>query len=96
MALVAMADLPYGYYVLMRLVVCATAIYVLVVAAKSHQMWTAWLCAIIGLLFNPLIPVHLTKGIWQPLDFLAAAALGLAGFTVRADVERTGKAPPPV
>jgi len=83
MALVAIADLPYGYYTLMRLVVCATAIFVIVVAAKSGQSWGIWLYGIIGLLFNPLIPIHLTKGIWQPLDFLAAAALVVAGFAIR-------------
>jgi len=83
MALIAIADLPYGYYTLMRLVVCATAIFVIVIAAKSRQMWAVRLYAIIGLLFNPLIPIHLTKGIWQPIDFLAAAALVVAAFTIK-------------
>ena len=82
MAFTAIADLPYGYYMLMRLVVCATAVYVIVIAAKSRQMWAVWLYAILGLLFNPLMPVHLTKGIWQPLDFLAATALVIAAFAV--------------
>jgi len=83
MALIAVADLPYGYYTLMRLVVCATAIYVIVIAARSGQTWGIWLFGIVALLFNPLVPVHLTKGIWQPLDFLAAAALVVAGFAIR-------------
>jgi len=83
MALIAIADLPYGYYTLMRLVVCATAIFVVVMAAKSQQMWAVWLYAIVGLLFNPLVPVHLTKGIWQPVDFVAAVALVVGGVAVR-------------
>jgi putative Ca2+/H+ antiporter (TMEM165/GDT1 family) len=94
MALIAIADLPYGYYTLMRLVVCATAVFVVVMAAKSRQMWAVWLFAIIGLLFNPLVPVHLTKGIWQPLDFLAAAALAGAAFAIRTGKAEISKSPP--
>ena len=82
MALVAIADLPYGYYTLMRLVVCATAVFVLVVAARGGQMWAVWVYSIIALLFNPVVPVHLTKGLWQPLDFIAGAVLIIAAIFV--------------
>lgn len=83
MALIAIADLPYGYYTLMRLVVCATAIYVIVIAARSGQTWGIWLYGIIGLLFNPLIPIHLTKGMWQPLDFITGILLVVAALVIR-------------
>ncbi len=83
MALVAIANLPYGYYTLMRLVVCATAIFVVVVGAKSGQMWAVWLYGILALLFNPVVPVHLTKGLWQPLDIVTGAALVGAAIVVR-------------
>ena len=83
MALVAIADLPYGYYTFMRLVVCATAIFVLVVAARSGQMWAIWLYGMFALLFNPVVPVHLTKGLWQPIDFVVGAMLVTAAFVVR-------------
>jgi len=83
MALVAIADLPYGYYTLMRLVVCATAIFVMVVAAKSRQTWAIWANAVIALLFNPIAPVHLTKGLWQPIDFIIGVALIVSAVVVR-------------
>jgi len=83
MALIAIADLPYAYYTLMRLVVCATAVYVIVMAAKSHQMWAVWLYSILALLFNPLVPVHLTKGLWQPIDFATGAMLVVAAIVIR-------------
>jgi hypothetical protein len=82
-AFIAVADLPYGYYTLTRLVVCATAVFVLVVAARSGQMWAVWACSILALLFNPILPVHLTKGLWQPLDFIAGAMLVTAAFVIR-------------
>ena len=94
MALIAIADLPYGYYTLMRLVVCATAVLVVVVAARNGQMWAVWTFSVFALLFNPIVPVHLTKGLWQPLDFIAAVALVAAGFMVRLRVVETGRIPP--
>jgi len=83
MALVAIADLPYGYYMLMRIVVCATAVFVLVTAARGGQTWAVWAFGIVGLLFNPIVPVHLTKGLWQPIDFLAGAMFVVAALVVR-------------
>jgi len=35
------------------------------------------------LLFNSLIPVHLTKGTWQPLYLTATVALVVAGPAIR-------------
>jgi len=90
MALIAITDLPYGYFTLMRLVVCATAIFVIVIAARSSQTWGIWLFGIIAALFNPLIPVHLTKGLWRPIDFLTAVALVVAGFTIKRREARAG------
>ena len=87
-ALVAIADMPYGYYTLMRLVVCATAIFVIVVAVKRGQMWAVWAFSILALLFNPVVPVNLTKGLWQPLDFIAGAMLILAAVVVRRQTPR--------
>ena len=83
MSFVAIADLPYGYYTLMRLVVCATAVLVIVVAAKSKQMWTVWAFSILVLLFNPIVPVHLTKGLWQPLDLITGVLLIVAALVIR-------------
>ena len=80
MSFVAIADLPCGYYTLMRLVVCATAVFVVVASAKSKHMWAVWAYSILALLFNPILPVHLTKSLWQPIDFIAGAMLIVAAF----------------
>lgn len=72
--LVALAPMPYGYYMLLRLVVTAAAGYL------AYQEWVAartispWLVALVVLmlLFNPIIPVHLTRGAWAPIDIAAS------------------------
>ena len=64
---------PYGFYVLLRLVVTAVSIYAIVVLGTSRPVDTICL-AFVGLLFNPLIPVELPKALWSIID------LGVAVF----------------
>lgn len=39
-----------------------------------------WLMGIIAIIFNPIKPIHLSKGIWQPIDFVAAVIFGMTIF----------------
>jgi hypothetical protein len=75
---IALFPLPYGYYTLLRVVVCLAAI---VIAADSHNKPNAgaWPLAFIALaiIFNPIIPLHLGRTVWLPVDI--AAALIFAG-----------------
>lgn len=78
MLLIALASLPYGYYTLLRIVVCVCCC---VIVYQAHErtgtIWSGWSIALIflAILFNPLIRVHLTREIWAPIDVLAAAIL---------------------
>ena len=58
---------PYGYYVFLRLAVSATAGCALYVLGGSDSIRTIFLVAVI-LLFNPVIPVHLSHTGWLPID----------------------------
>ena len=78
MLVIALAPLPYGYYTLLRLVVCICAA---VIAYQSYQKSAgainAWFVGLVGvvLLFNPIIPIHLSRAVWAPLDLAIAAFL---------------------
>jgi hypothetical protein len=63
---------PYSYYTLLRWVVCGVAAYVTYVAFQTEKAPGAWLFGIMALLFNPIIPVHLSRATWQPIDVLSA------------------------
>lgn len=58
---------PYGYFVLLRLGVTAVAIFAIVVLRGSNPADLVGL-AVVALVFNPLIPVHLPKLAWVPID----------------------------
>jgi hypothetical protein len=70
MLLLALAPWPYGYYQLLRFVVCGVAVYVAVMSYNWHKIWAVWLFGFIAVLFNPLIPIHLSRELWQPIDVI--------------------------
>ncbi|MFC1988317.1 DUF6804 family protein [Chloroflexota bacterium] len=78
MLLIAVAPLPYGYYTFLRLAICGISIYIAVKAYQWNTVWAIWVFGAIAALFNPIIPIHLTKEIWQPIDLITAIIFGLS------------------
>jgi|SRR4030043_265432 len=72
MLFLALAPWPYGYYQLLRFVVCGVSAYVAFVAYTWQKMWAICLFGFIAVLFNPLITIHLSREIWQTLDVFCA------------------------
>lgn len=58
---------PYGLYTLLRLVVTGVALFALVVLGTNDSKRTIRLVAV-ALVFNPLVPVHLSRMTWIPID----------------------------
>jgi hypothetical protein len=81
--LIAAAPLEYGYYTFLRLAVTAASVWIAIVAGRAKQ--TGWTLAAVflAIVFNPLIPVWLSKGVWMPIDVAGAALLTVAAFNVR-------------
>ena len=76
----ALADLPYGYYTFLRIVVCATAVFGAFKATSINaEGWTLILGGI-AVLFNPIIPIHLGRNVWALVDLLAAGLLTVSAF----------------
>ena len=69
----ALADWPYGYYQLLRWIVCTGAAFLAWRASKDGRTW--WILAFVGLalLFNPISVVHFRRDAWAWIDPLAAA-----------------------
>ena len=83
MLLIAILPLPYGYYILLRWVVCISAIFSAWVANELGKKSWLFLMAIIALLFNPLVPIHLDKGTWVIIDFIAAILFLVSIFKIK-------------
>ena len=69
----ALAHWPYGYYQLLRWIVCAGAAFLAWRASQDGRTW--WILGFVGLalLFNPISVVHFRRGEWAWIDLLTAA-----------------------
>lgn len=69
---------PYGYFVLLRWVVAGVALCNLWAAYNLQKMGWVWIMGGIALLFNPILPFYLTKGIWIFIDLVVALVFFVA------------------
>ena len=72
---VAVFPLPYGFYTFLRLVVLVGA-FLAAVELKQEDNFLWVLFGGISLLFNPVFPVHLDRGVWFPIDLIVAGSIG--------------------
>ncbi len=81
--LIAILPLPYGYYTFLRWATCSMAAYIAYVSYQRGAKWLLWIFVPIAVLFNPILPIHLSKEIWQPIDFASAIIFGVSAFVLR-------------
>ena len=60
--------LPYGYYVLLKIVVCSTATYSALFAYQQEKRAWVWIMGSVGFLFNPIMRMPLHKTDWGFFD----------------------------
>jgi hypothetical protein len=75
--LIALFNLPYGYYTLARVVIfgfSVTIAYFSIASGSPNYVWTS-LFVLIAILFNPIIPIHLNREIWFWIDIFVAAII---------------------
>jgi hypothetical protein len=84
MLLVAPLPLPFGYYTLLRLVVCTAAGWLAYDEHRRRASWCRWSLGLVGiaLLFNPVAPVPFGRSTWAPIDVGASAVFVLHWWRV--------------
>jgi len=85
----ALDDHPYGYFTLLRFIVCVVAAYCTYAAySQKNEQWT-WTFGAIAVLFNPIIPFHLNRQIWSIIDVISAIVLLISIFFVKGEKPKT-------
>lgn len=77
--MLALLELPYSYYTMLRLIVCLVFVHNVTRVVKDGSRQWVWLYGGIALLFNPLIPVHLDRVTWAIVD-LGTACVSLVSI----------------
>ena len=79
--LLCLADMPYGFYQLVRFVAAVAFAYLSYVYFKSKKDVMGFVFAALALLFQPLFKVSLGRTLWNLVDILVA--LGLLYLIIR-------------
>jgi membrane protein implicated in regulation of membrane protease activity len=82
MSLIAISDLPYGYYTLLRLVIFFTGILYLLFFRNYQLPFIDILVFLAILIWNPIFPVYLRKETWTGLNITIVAASILLIFQI--------------
>ncbi|WP_366510571.1 DUF6804 family protein [Mesorhizobium sp.] len=77
---IAILSLPYGYYQVLRLGVCAAGIYCGVKLRSAGEEKWAYGLFFVALVFNPFLPVFLSRATWMPIDLVCAAVFGYVAY----------------
>lgn len=74
-------NLSDGYYMLLRVITCATCVYS---AVKFKTEWTRWIFGVFAVLYNPVLPVHLgDKDLWSIINLATIIYMWVALFAER-------------
>ena len=60
-------------------------------AYNWQKMWATWLFGFIAVLFNPLIPIHLSREIWQPIDVVCGVLFIVTAIVLNKPVKTSGQ-----
>ena len=79
--LLALLPLPYGYYQFLRIVAAVASGFIAYQSFSDGKQTWAITFGAISILFNPIIPIHLPREVWAPVDIVAAVTF-LAGWKI--------------
>lgn len=84
MLLLGVADLPIGYYTLLRIVVTIGSVSVIVTDFKKGLNFWNITFGLLAILFNPIIPIYLNnKSVWTLIDIISGIIFIVKSFTFK-------------
>lgn len=87
----ALADNPYGYYQILRWVICGVTGYSAYLAYENNKDSWVWIFGIIAILFNPIAPIHLDRELWSVINIAVAVIIFVSIFKFKVGEEKNEK-----
>lgn len=81
---------PYGYYVLLRWIVCPCFIYAAWQALRRGKKSWVWILGVTAAIYNPVIPLHLSRELWNVLNLIGIAVGGWSVFVLKIESKYEG------
>jgi hypothetical protein len=80
LCLIAILEMPYGYYMILRWLVSLAALSILIPCFSVGKNSWAWVFLILLVAFNPISKINFGREIWRVIDGASGAAF--IGFVV--------------
>jgi hypothetical protein len=78
--LICLADMPYGYYQLVRFLAMIGFAYFAYSNYEKGNISMAFLCGLLALLFQPLLKISLGREIWNMVDVIVGIGILVSVF----------------
>ncbi|MCT4614030.1 MAG: hypothetical protein N4A49_04035 [Marinifilaceae bacterium] len=89
MLIIAIFNLPIAYYSIMRIIVSIGAIVLVFTEFRKGINFWIFAFALVGIIFNPIMPVYLSdKSSWTPIDIIAACLFVVKFFSIQVKFQR--------
>lgn len=75
--------LPYGYYTLLRIIVCGVFAWAAYISYEKNQTMLPWVFVLLALIFNPIIKVYLPKEVWAIINLFSGLLLILVSKKIQ-------------
>lgn len=81
---VGFLQMPYSYYSILRFALCITACFGIAAAVAKHGRGWLWMFAILGIVYNPLVPIHLyRKALWEVINLASLVAFWIGEYRLK-------------
>jgi len=77
----------YEYYILLRWVCCGIFAYLTSQTFQQKKQGWTWLLGITALFYNPIFPVHLTRGLWSVVNVVTIGIAVVSIFTLKVGIK---------
>lgn len=78
---------PYGYYILLRWICCGIFAYLAFKAHEQNETGFAWILGITAAVYNPILPVHLTREIWSVVNVVTIGIAAASTFKLSTRIQ---------
>jgi hypothetical protein len=77
---IALLDMPYGYYQLLRLLICGVAGYLAFCSSEQGDTGWAWILGGLAVLYNPVFKFALGREMWGMVNVATIGILAVHLF----------------
>ncbi len=74
---------PYGYFILLRWIICGIFIFLCVRAYQLKLVGWVWALGIAAAIYNPIVRVHMNRELWSEINVVTIGLLAVTVWVLR-------------